>query len=123
MKKILSIFILSMAGLLVGTNVASASVFSDTQGENPCLFGLSNLKSHGFSENSTYTTEQIHHLLRDIDVEARNVETLAPGQSYQLAYSCYVDHNLARATLQALPVGNPNHVITNIYWSTTKPTF
>lgn len=121
MKKLLRIVPLALIGLALSTSVASASIFSMAKGENPCLFGLANLKNHGYTENKTYTTEEIHQLLRASDIEARNVETLTPGQSYQLAYSCYVDHQLARITLQALPINNASRVITNIYWTATKP--
>jgi hypothetical protein len=120
MKKMLAIVALSAAAL-VSTNMASASVYSNHRGENACLFQLVNLKNHGFAEHNAYTSEQIHQLLNSSDIQAKNVDTLVPGQSYQLVYSCYVDHQLARATLQALPINNPNHVVTNITWQATKP--
>lgn len=115
MIKALKIVTLTFAGLLLSINIASASSMS-TERMNPCLFSLHNLQNHGYSENRSYTSEEIHNLLNRSDIVAKNVDTLVPGQSYQLVYSCYVDHQLARATLQALPVNSPAGVVTNITW-------
>ncbi len=121
MKTLFKLITLSLAGLLLSTGIASASVYSHYTGENACMFTLSNLESHGFSPQNAYTSEAIHSLLNRVNVKAQNVDTLIPGQTYQLSYSCYVDHQLARITLQALPVNSPSHVITNITWGATKP--
>ena len=122
MKNILRVTTLALLGLALSTSIASASVYSYARGENPCRFGLKNLENHGYNKDKTYTAEGIHQLLKDTDIEAKNVDTLVPGQSYYISYSCYVDHQLARTTLKAVPVNNAAHVITNIYWSATKPT-
>jgi len=121
MKKALPVLIFSLAGLLLSTNIASADSYNELNGENPCVFTLHNLKNHGFSTQRAYTGQQIHQLLNSIDVDTRNVDTIVPGQSYQLAYSCYVDHHLARATLQAVPASGATRIVSNIFWSATKP--
>lgn len=120
MKKSLLIILFSVLGSLVGTSVASASVYSDTRGESACLFTYHQLLAQGYSPYATYSADQVRNLLMRINVGTRYVSHLLPNE-YRLTYSCYEDHYLARPNLRAIPATGKGGFINDIYWTATKP--
>lgn len=101
MKNSIRLLAFAGLGLAASANVALAAPSPDTV----CLSQLQELKFNGYVDNSVYTTEGITQILRASNLVPNFRNWVAPGETFRVSYNCYVDHQLAHMTLNAMPVG------------------